>query len=46
MIEGCDSDEFECEYAREGYQCIPNEWICDEEADCLDADDEAGCNSK
>ena len=47
MTKGCDSDEFDCEYPRgEGYECIPNEWICDAEADCLDAADEAGCNSK
>ncbi len=36
---GCDSSEFACESG----QCIPVDWICDGDLDCLGGDDERNC---
>ncbi|KAG7224989.1 hypothetical protein INR49_014906, partial [Caranx melampygus] len=36
----CGLDQFQCAYS---FQCIPESWLCDGEADCADKSDEEHC---
>jgi hypothetical protein len=37
----CAEDEFRCVTSP---HCIPKEWKCDQETDCIDGSDEVGCS--
>ena len=45
---GCGEDKYRCHYYDIDnttiVTCIPSEWTCDGEIDCLDALDEAACD--
>ena len=47
---GCGEDKYRCQYYDIDNTtiatCIPSEWICDGEIDCLDALDEEACDGK
>ena len=44
---GCSVDNYRCQNIHEIVSiCIPSEWLCDGEIDCLDASDEAACDGK
>lgn len=42
-VEHCPNNEFLC---KNGEQCIPRDWVCDNSKDCADGSDELLCGGK